>query len=93
VEVGVGSDTPPNEAYLSFKVNDQVVATSVISINVEKTPIAGFSRQGVDKYDQSGGPTQPVDMVITVKGSATSNLAADLTGPQSVVNIIMREYL
>jgi hypothetical protein len=94
LEAGVSSGPNSGNPHISFKVNDKLVASSVISINAEKSAFLGFSRQAMDKYDQSGGPGQPIDMVVTVIGSPTSGQDSnDQTRPQSIVNIIIRELL
>jgi hypothetical protein len=94
LETGLTKSPSVEDPHIAFKIDDKVVATAVISVGMETVDTSGFSRQAGDRYDQTSGPTQPIDIVITVKGNTYSNLDPDgLMQPQSVITLILRELM
>jgi hypothetical protein len=94
LETGMTKSPTAEDPHIYYKIGDKVVATAVISFGLESTDNLGFSLQTNDRYDQTSGPTQPVDMVITVKGNNSNTIETNsLIQPQSIITIILRELM
>ncbi|MDR0549995.1 MAG: hypothetical protein LBI10_11390 [Deltaproteobacteria bacterium] len=94
LETGVSLSPSSLDPHIVFKVDDEVVATAVVNLDTTNAIASGYSLNAIDLYDKSGGPSVPVDMVVTVRGNTSvSSDESDLITPQSLITTIMREIL
>ncbi|MDR1870487.1 MAG: hypothetical protein LBS60_00940 [Deltaproteobacteria bacterium] len=93
LDAGLSQSDLAKDPHITFKIGDDVVAQAAITVANDNVIGAGYSLNGGDQYDQVGGVSLPVDMVITVQGA---NNAPEPDGPvvsQSIITTIMREFL
>jgi hypothetical protein len=93
LQTGLTNDSSALPPHIVFKIEDKVVATSVVSLDLSQATNSGFSLSALDLYDKSTGPNVPVDMVVTTRGNTASVSEDNLTDPQSLITTIMREMM
>jgi hypothetical protein len=82
------------DPHLSFKVNDRVVSTAMISLESASPIGSGSSLSASDQYDTSGGAGLQVNLIVTVNGRPMrTNLGKVSDEPQSLLTAIYREYM
>jgi hypothetical protein len=93
LETGVTNSPTAEKPHIVFKIGDDEVATAVITLDSSNAVTSGYSLNASDLYDKSGGPSVPVDMVVTVKGVTNPTPGSPITPPRSLITTIMRELL
>jgi hypothetical protein len=85
-------DDPLHPPHIVFKVNDKVVATAVITMEI-KEPIAnGFGLGVNDKYDFSSGSGVQLNLAVTITALPVSTDSGP-GDPRSIITSIYRELL
>ncbi|MDR1608160.1 MAG: type II secretion system GspH family protein [Deltaproteobacteria bacterium] len=92
LETGMTSSSPA-DPHIVFKVGGKEVASAVITLDSSNAITSGYSLNAADLYDKAGGPSVPVDMVVTVRGSTTTTPGDQGATPRSLITTIMRELL
>jgi hypothetical protein len=93
LETGISNSPTSLAPHIVFKIDGKVVATSVVNLDPSSAITSGYSLNAIDHYDKSGGPSVPVDMVVTVRGVTESGDSSEYITPQSIITTIMREVL
>ncbi|MDR1395670.1 MAG: hypothetical protein LBK52_05835 [Deltaproteobacteria bacterium] len=93
LQTGIVKTSSASNPHIVFKINDEEVAAAVITLDRSLTIPPGFSLSAVDQYDESAGPSLPVDMVVSIRGSTPGMAAMEYVAPQSMITTIMRELL
>jgi hypothetical protein len=93
LESSMIKNSAAEKPHLAFKVGGKVVATASVSLDSSIVPV-GYSLSAADRYDPVGGGNVPVDLLLTVTGTAPAGLDPDdVNSPRSVIACITRELM